>query len=214
MAFQDVRIIPMVNNTNDGLRNVGMDWVYQELRDPLEGDCLPYGVAHPSGKPYPYGPDGWRVPGGMQDPRGPAALLESEVRYLWMPRIVSVSAAVNAPDGNVSTVITNEILADFVAYDVFQGAKDPSGANHATLRTTTQKQPIAGFRTGQPGGRLVYATNAGHGYRVPLQANTNRNNQCAPKAFRVFALSLTWDLADDGTAGDWIIHTEWTLEQL
>lgn len=189
----------MENTTGDGAKSVGFDWVWLELRDPIGGDQLPHGIAHPSAKREPYTPDGWTNP--------------PEVTFLWVPYVVSISAKVKNADFEVSTTPTDEILADFIPLAEWQDRRDPSKpANYTALRELDCKQPVAGYRTGQVGGRLVYATNAGRGYRMPAQANINRNS-CMAKHFRVFPLVLSHSIELDHS-GCWIIETEWRLEQV
>ena len=213
--LRDTQIITLTDNVGGSAGAIrGMEVVYYEMRDPLPGDCLPYGVGHPSARPYGFGPQGWANPGGRQSDLGPPERLESEVRYLWAPTLISVSVRIVNADGEVSMLSTDEVLVDFIAYDVMQGIKNGpyKTADYLVAREAVNKQPIAGFTLGDAGARNAYATNAGHGYRFPRQANYNRN-ECAAQYFRVFPLVMTWDY-DDQASGAVIVDTEWRLEQV
>lgn len=215
--LRDTQLISLINDPNinagEPLRARGLDFIYVEMRDPLPGDVVPYGIGHPSSRPYGFGPDSHENPGGTQSAKGSKERLESEVHYLWEPVIVSASLRVRDENDETSTNVNDEVLIDFIAYEEMQAIKDGpwKAADYDTVRNSVCKQPIAGFRTGQVGGRLVYATNAGRGYRFPRQANYNRN-RCAAQYFRVWPLVLSWDISVT-SVGCITIEYEWRLAQ-
>lgn len=202
-------IIDMVNNRSFPARNVGIDWVRPEARAPIEGNQLPFGIGFPNSAPYPFAPDGHDNPGGAHDPRGPRWAQEHAVRYVWEPHLISVSGRVS--DGpNVSTTPTDEFLISFVSYRIWTDHREPSPSDDA-LATTNEQQPIAGVRSGIIGGREVYASGGGGGYRFPRQVLPDTS--CAQKVYRYFALTLTWDL-DVEHKGAFVIDWEWKLAEV
>ena len=186
----------MLNTTADGARNVGFTSVRPSMREPPCG----HGERDECG-PFRYG----------QSAQGIAS--PCAVKYVWEPQVLSVSATVRDPDGNIAQDLTQQFLSTFVAYSVWDGARsEASAGDYLTLTTSNLQQPIGGFRAGQVGGREMYASNAGQGYRFPRQVLPG--DKCSSKYHRIFALVLSHSILDDGSTGAWVIDWEWKLREL
>jgi hypothetical protein len=192
-------IYPMTNNTQNGALNVGFDSFRPDMRlapcghDNTDGE-------HVCASPFSYG----LSPEGIYNPCG--------MRYVWEPHIISISATVRDADGSVSTLATNQLLATAVAYSVWDGNRQPSTATYTALTTSNLQQPWLGFRSGQIGGRELYATNNGEGFYLPRQVLPG--DRCSAKYHRVWSLVLSHAIEDDGSSGAWVLDWQWKLRGL
>jgi hypothetical protein len=191
----------MVNSTKDGARNVGFSWVRPGLRAAPCGHDNQRADDDACG-PFAYQRGGSEV--GWENPCG--------IKYVWAPVIHSISGTMRDADGAISSAPTDVMLASFVAYSVWDTARDTaSAADFATLTGTNLQQPLGGFRSLQAGGREMYATNAGHVFRTPREVLSA--SQCSEKYHRVWALVLSHSAAATNV-GAWIVDSSWQLEEL
>ncbi len=203
----------MVNNRNSLTRNLGVEWLRPSARAPIEGAGYPFGVAMPSARPVGLDSDGLANPGGPHDDHGPVWYQEDYIRYVWEPRVVCVSGRVTLPTGELSTVVTDQALVQFVAYSVWDPVKDTFviGAAGDVLTTTTIQEPIGGVRSGIVGGREFYMSNSGEGYLFPRQVPAN-DNKCGKKVNKYWALVMAWNLEADHI-GHYVIEWDWVLQE-